>query len=195
MISILILAALGHTINTMTLGGMALAVGILVDDATVEIENIHRNLAMGKPLKRAILDGAEQIAVPAFVSTLSICIVFIPVSFLSGAAQSLFTPLGMAVVFAMMASYFLSRTLVPTMINTLLVKEVELYRQNAHELEEEGIHVEYTPELDENGSRNLPSRGTSSGGSIGRSTISLRNSGMFTPGCWPGALRIADSSA
>ncbi|WP_422924985.1 efflux RND transporter permease subunit [Singulisphaera sp. PoT] len=159
MISILILAALGHTINTMTLGGMALAVGILVDDATVEIENIHRNLAMGKPLKRAILDGAEQIAVPAFVSTLAICIVFIPVSFLSGAAQSLFTPLGMAVVFAMMASYFLSRTLVPTMINYLLGKEVELYRQNAHELEEEGIHVDYEPELDENGLPKPPAKG------------------------------------
>ncbi|MHC5539253.1 efflux RND transporter permease subunit, partial [Singulisphaera rosea] len=159
LISILILAALGHTINTMTLGGLALAVGILVDDATVEIENIHRNLAMGKPLKRAILDGAEQIAVPAFVSTLAICIVFIPVSFLSGAAQSLFTPLGMAVVFAMMASYFLSRTLVPTMINYLLGKEVELYRQNAHELEEEGIHVEHTPELDEFGNPKPPMKG------------------------------------
>ncbi len=158
-ISILILAALGHTINTMTLGGLALAVGILVDDATVEIENIHRNLAMGKPLKRAILDGAEQIAVPAFVSTLAICIVFIPVSFLSGAAQSLFTPLGMAVVFAMMASYFLSRTLVPTMINYLLGREVELYRQNAHELEEEGIHVEHTVELDEHGNPKPPLKG------------------------------------
>jgi len=159
LIAILILAALGHTINTMTLGGLALAVGILVDDATVEIENIHRNLAMGKPLKRAILDGAEQIAVPAFVSTLAICIVFIPVSFLSGAAQSLFTPLGMAVAFAMMASYFLSRTLVPTMVNGLLGKEVELYRQNAHELEEEGIHVEHTPELDEFGQPKPPAKG------------------------------------
>lgn len=159
MISILILSALGHTINTMTLGGLSLAVGILVDDATVEIENIHRNLAMGKPLKRAILDGAEQIAVPAFVSTLAICIVFIPVTFLSGAAQSLFTPLGMAVAFAMMASYFLSRTLVPTMINGMLGKEVELYRQNAHELEEEGIHVEYEPELDAFGQPKPPAKG------------------------------------
>ena len=159
LISILILAALGHTINTMTLGGLALAVGILVDDATVEIENIHRNLAMGKPLKRAILDGAEQIAVPAFVSTLAICIVFIPVSFLTGAVQSLFVPLGMAVVFAMMASYFLSRTLVPTMVNYLLGREVELYRQNAHELEEEGIHVEHAPELDEFGRPKPPARG------------------------------------
>jgi len=159
LISILILAALGHTINTMTLGGLALAVGILVDDATVEIENIHRNLAMGKPLKRAILDGAEQIAVPAFVSTLAICIVFIPVTFLSGAAQSLFTPLGMAVAFAMMASYFLSRTLVPTMVNGLLGKEVALYRQNTHELEEEGIHVEHAPELDEFGQAKPPAKG------------------------------------
>ena len=160
LISILILAALGHTINTMTLGGLALAVGILVDDATVEIENIHRNLAMGKPLKRAILDGAEQIAVPAFVSTLAICIVFIPVSFLSGAVQSLFVPLGMAVVFAMMASYFLSRTLIPTMVNYLLGREVELYRQNAHELEEEGIHVEpRAPELDEFGRPKPPAKG------------------------------------
>ena len=97
----------------MTLGGLALAVGILVDDATVEIENIHRNMGMRKPLARAILDGAQQIAVPAFVSTLSICIVFVPVLLLTGAAKYLFTPLAMAVVFAMMASYLLSRTLVP----------------------------------------------------------------------------------
>jgi multidrug efflux pump subunit AcrB len=159
LISILILAAMGHTLNTMTLGGLALAVGILVDDATVEIENIHRNLAMGKPLKRAILDGAEQIAVPAFVSTLAICIVFIPVSFLTGAVQSLFVPLGLAVVFAMMASYFLSRTLVPTMVNYLLGREVVLYRQNAHELEEEGIHVEHTPDLDEFGQPKPPAKG------------------------------------
>ena len=104
----------------MTLGGMALAVGILVDDATVEIENIHRNLGMKKPLRRAILDGAAQIAVPAFVSTLGICIVFVPVVFLTGPAASLFTPLALAVVFAMLASYFLSRTLVPTMVLYLL---------------------------------------------------------------------------
>jgi multidrug efflux pump subunit AcrB len=160
LISILLLSALGHTINTMTLGGLALAVGILVDDATVEIENIHRNLAMGKPLRRAILDGAQQIATPAFVSTLAICIVFTPVAFLTGAVQSLFVPLGLAVVFAMMASYFLSRTLVPTMVNFLLGKEVELYRQNAHELEEEGIHVEpHEPELDEYGQPKPPPKG------------------------------------
>src|SRR5262245_697939 len=118
--SISILSLLGQTINVMTLGGLALAVGILVDDATVEIENTHRNLAMGKPLVRAVLDGASQIAVPTFVSTLSICIVFVPVLLLTGPAQYLFTPLAMAVVFAMMASYLLSRTLVPTMVHHML---------------------------------------------------------------------------
>ncbi|MGB7836644.1 MAG: efflux RND transporter permease subunit, partial [Terrimicrobiaceae bacterium] len=101
--SIIILGALGQTLNIMTLGGLALAVGILVDDATVEIENIHRNLATGKPMVRAILDGAQQIAVPAFVSTLCICIVFVPVLFLSGVARFLFEPLAMAVIFAMLA--------------------------------------------------------------------------------------------
>jgi multidrug efflux pump subunit AcrB len=111
----------------MTLGGMALAVGILVDDATVEIENIHRNLHQRKRLVKAILDGAQQIAVPAFVSTLCICIVFVPVWFITGAAKSLFIPLAMAVVFAMMTSYLLSRTLVPTMVHYLLENEVELY--------------------------------------------------------------------
>ncbi|MGA7904684.1 MAG: efflux RND transporter permease subunit [Terrimicrobiaceae bacterium] len=118
--SIIILGALGQTLNIMTLGGLALAVGILVDDATVEIENIHRNLATGKPMVRAILDGAQQIAVPAFVSTLCICIVFVPVFFLSGVARFLFEPLAMAVIFAMLASYFLSRTVVPTMVKFLL---------------------------------------------------------------------------
>jgi multidrug efflux pump subunit AcrB len=113
--SIIALAALGQTLNVMTLGGLALAVGILVDDATVSIENIHRNLEHGKPLARAIVDGAEQIAIPAFVSTLSICIVFLPIFALSGPAAALFRPLAMAVIFAMAASYFLSRTLVPTM--------------------------------------------------------------------------------
>jgi multidrug efflux pump subunit AcrB len=119
-----ILSLLGQTINVMTLGGLALAVGILVDDATVEIENTHRNLAMGKPLIRAVLDGASQIAVPTFVSTLSICIVFVPVLLLTGTAQYLFTPLAMAVVFAMLASYLLSRTLVPTMVHHMLRTEV-----------------------------------------------------------------------
>ena len=122
------LGALGQTINVMTLGGLALAVGILVDDATVEIENIHRNLAMGKDLLQAILDGASQIAVPAFVSSLSICIVFVPIFFLSGPAASLFRPLAMAVIFAMLASYLLSRTLVPTMALHLLEKEKDLHQ-------------------------------------------------------------------
>ena len=128
--SVICLKLFGETLNTMTLGGLGLAVGILVDDATVEIENIHRNLAQGKDIEPAILDGAAQIAVPAFVSTLAICIVFVPVVFLSGAAKSLFTPLGMAVVFAMMASYFLSRTLVPTMVKFLLASEVEMYQDH-----------------------------------------------------------------
>ncbi len=127
LVSIIVMKFLGQTLNTMTLGGLGLAVGILVDDATVEIENIHRNLGLGKEIEPAILDGAAQIAVPAFVSTLAICIVFVPVVFLSGAARSLFTPLGMAVVFAMLASYFLSRTLVPTMVKFLLAAEVEVY--------------------------------------------------------------------
>jgi CzcA family heavy metal efflux pump len=127
--SIIILTALGETVNVMTLGGLALAVGILVDDATVEIENVHRNMAMKKPLTRAILDGAQQIAVPTLVSTLSICIVFVPVVMLTGAAKYLFTPLAMAVVFAMLASYFLSRTLVPTMVHYLLGPELPLYTE------------------------------------------------------------------
>ena len=132
--SIIVMGAMGQTLNVMTLGGLALAVGILVDDATVEIENIHRNLGQRKPLVRAILDGAQQIAMPAFVSTLSICIVFVPVVFLTGAVQSLFTPLALAVVIAMLASYFLSRTLVPTMVQYLLRSEIDRY------LDEEGGH-------------------------------------------------------
>jgi multidrug efflux pump subunit AcrB len=120
LVSIIALAALGQTLNVMTLGGMALAVGILVDDATVEIENVHRNMGQGKPIIRAILDGASEIATPAFVSTICICVVFVPVVFISGAAKSLFVPLAMAVVFAMMTSYFLSRTLVPTMMRYLM---------------------------------------------------------------------------
>src|SRR3954454_11054707 len=131
--SMMILSLLGETTNVMTLGGLALAVGILVDDATVEIENTHRNLAMRKPLVRAVLDGAQQIAAPAFVSTLSICIVFVPVLLLTGAAKYLFTPLAMAVVFAMMASYLLSRTLIPTMVHYMLRSEVKLYARGIHE--------------------------------------------------------------
>jgi CzcA family heavy metal efflux pump len=120
LVSICVLSALHETINIMTLGGLALAVGILVDDATVTIENIDRNLAQGKETVGAILDGAQQIAVPALVSTLSICIVFVPMFFLTGVARFLFVPLAEAVVFAMLASYFLSRTLVPTMAMYLL---------------------------------------------------------------------------
>ena len=132
LVSLIVLSLLGQTINVMTLGGLALAVGILVDDATVEIENTHRNMAMRKPLVRAVLDGAQQIAAPAFVSTLSICIVFVPVLLLTGAAKYLFTPLAMAVVFAMMASYFLSRTLIPTMVHYMLRPEVKLYARGQH---------------------------------------------------------------
>ncbi len=118
--SLSVLAALGQTINIMTLGGLALAVGILVDDATVAIENINWNLEKGLPVKQAILDGAAQISIPALVSTLCICIVFVPMFFLSGVAQYLFVPFAEAVMFAMMASYLLSRTLVPTLAHYLL---------------------------------------------------------------------------
>jgi multidrug efflux pump subunit AcrB len=118
--SLACLAALGETINIMTLGGLALAVGILVDDATVEIENINRNLEAGKEIEQAILDGAAQIATPALVSTLAICIVFVPMFFLSGVSKYLFVPMAEAVVFAMLASYLLSRTVVPTMARYLL---------------------------------------------------------------------------
>jgi CzcA family heavy metal efflux pump len=118
--SIIALSALGETINLMTLGGLALAVGILVDDATVTIENIHRYLAEGKDIEEAILDGAQQVAIPALVSTLSICIVFVPMFLLTGVARYLFVPLAEAVVFAILASYLLSRTLVPTMAKYFL---------------------------------------------------------------------------
>jgi CzcA family heavy metal efflux pump len=129
LVSILCLSALGETLNIMTLGGLALAVGILVDDATVEIENINRNLAMGKETVQAILDGAQQIAVPAFVSTLCICIVFIPMFFLSGVAKFLFVPLAEAVSFAMLASYMWSRTIVPTLAMYLLSSEDEYHAE------------------------------------------------------------------
>ncbi|MDF1504157.1 efflux RND transporter permease subunit [Roseisolibacter sp. H3M3-2] len=121
--SVIVLSALGQTMNVMTLGGLALAVGVLVDDATVGIENIHRHLHDGKDVEDAILDGAQQIAVPTLVSTLAICIVFVPVFFLGGAAGSLFAPLAMAVVFAMLASYVISRTLVPTLVKYALEYE------------------------------------------------------------------------
>ncbi|MCU1335929.1 MAG: Cation efflux system protein CusA [Bryobacterales bacterium] len=131
--SLLILSALGQTINIMTLGGLALAVGILVDDATVTIENIERQMASGKELHQAILDGAEQIAVPALVSTLSISIVFVPMFFLTGVARYLFVPLAEAVVFALLASYFFSRTLVPTLIMYLMKKEAERHQHPEQE--------------------------------------------------------------
>ena len=131
--SIIAMSLVGQTLNVMTLGGLALAVGILVDDATVEIENIHRNLGQGKPIKRAILDGAQQIATPALVATLCICIVFTPVVLLTGVSQSLFTPLAMAVVFAMLSSYVLSRTLVPVMAQSLLPSEMHLYREDGEQ--------------------------------------------------------------
>ncbi|MGA8743834.1 MAG: efflux RND transporter permease subunit [Terracidiphilus sp.] len=118
--SITVLSLLHETINIMTLGGLALAVGILVDDATVEIENINRNLEQGKEIEQAILDGAAQIATPALISTLAICIVFVPMFLLSGVARYLFVPMAEAVVFAMLASYLLSRTVVPTMAKYLL---------------------------------------------------------------------------
>jgi multidrug efflux pump subunit AcrB len=116
-----------QTINIMTLGGFALAIGMLVDDATVEVENIHRNLALDKPLTLAVLDSAAQIAVPAIVATLSICIVFFPVFLLRGTAKYLFTPLALSVVFSMLASYFLSRTLVPMMSRAILGPEADAH--------------------------------------------------------------------
>jgi len=126
LVSICVMSALGETINIMTLGGLALAVGILVDDATVEIENIHRNLVTIPEVVPAILEGARQIAVPAMVSTLCICIVFLPMFLLTGVARYLFIPLAEAVVFAMLASYLLSRTLVPTMA-------MYLFKPHVHE--------------------------------------------------------------
>ena len=120
--SIIMLSLMGYSLNLMTLGGLALAVGILVDDATVTIENIHRHMAMGKGLKQAILDGSQQIVVPALVSMLCICIVFLPVLLLTGAAKYLFTPMALAVVFSILASYGISRTLVPVMARHLLLE-------------------------------------------------------------------------
>jgi multidrug efflux pump subunit AcrB len=134
--SIAVLSALGETFNLMTLGGLALAVGILVDDATVAIENIHRHMALGQELEESIIKGSQEIAVPAFVSTLCICIVFVPMFFLTGVAHYLFVPLAEAVVFAILASYIISRTLVPTMV-------MWLYR-HVHKTGEQ--HVEHIDE-------------------------------------------------
>ncbi|HVY30399.1 MAG TPA: efflux RND transporter permease subunit [Polyangiaceae bacterium] len=131
--SISLLYALGYTLNVMTLGGMSLAVGILVDDATVALENIHRNMAQRKPFLRAIIDGAQEIAVPAFVSTLCICIVFVPVAFITGPAKYLFAPMALAVVFAMLMSYLLSRTLVPTLVKYLLETEAAAHHNAGHD--------------------------------------------------------------
>jgi CzcA family heavy metal efflux pump len=130
--SIIVLSALGETMNTMTLGGLALAIGILVDDATVTIENIHRHID-GQPLREAVLIGASEIATPTLVSTLTICIVFVSVVFLTGPAKFLFTPMALAVVFAMLASYVLSRTLVPVLVNFLLGAEHSFEGHNVHE--------------------------------------------------------------
>ncbi len=135
--SLVVLWCCGQTINVMTLGGLALAVGILVDDATVEIENTHRNMVHESSLIKAILDSASQVAAPALVSSLCICLVFTPVVLLSGPARYLFTPLAMAVVFAMLASYFLSRTLVPTMMHFLLESEMPLYQDSEASRREE----------------------------------------------------------
>lgn len=129
--ALIIMRELGYTLNAMTLGGLALAVGILVDDATVEIENIHRNLALGKSPTRAILDGAAQIAVPAFVASTCISIVFVSVFFLEGPAKALFAPMGVAVALSVMASYVLSRTLIPTLIQALL-KGLEPGQMTSH---------------------------------------------------------------
>ncbi len=134
--SIIVLSATGQTLNVMTLGGMALAVGILVDNGIVVIENIYRNLGTGKDLRHAILEAAQQIAAPTLVATMAICIVFVPILFLGGAAGSLFKPLALAVVYAMVASYLLSRTFVPVMVHILVKKEASLH-QHGHE---ENIH-------------------------------------------------------
>lgn len=138
--SITILSALGETINIMTLGGLALAVGILVDDATVAIENINWNLEQGKEVEQAILDGAKQIAVPALVSTLCICIVFVPMFFLGGVAQYLFVPMAEAVVFAMLMSYLLSRTLVATLAKYLLHQHLPSEEQKEHKNRFAALH-------------------------------------------------------
>jgi multidrug efflux pump subunit AcrB len=130
--SVAVLSALGETLNLMTLGGLALAVGILVDDATVAIENIHRHMASGQPLDESIIKGSQEIALPAFVSTLCICIVFVPMFFLTGIAHYLFVPLAEAVVFAILASYAISRTLVPTLV-MWFYRNVQLHGEHINE--------------------------------------------------------------
>jgi len=137
--SLILLNLAGQTVNVMTLGGLALSVGILVDNSTVTIENIFRNLEQKKTLTRSILDGAQQINVPIFVSTLAICIVFVPVLLLTGPARYLFTPLSMAVVFAMLASYILSRTLVPTMVHYLCASDAEIHTKGEEHVKRSGL--------------------------------------------------------
>jgi len=144
MTSIVLLSLLGETLNIMTLGGLSLAIGILVDDATVAIENIHRNIASGKKLDLAILDGSYEVAIPAFVSTLSICIVFLPVVLLVGPAKFLFTPMALAVVFAIVASYVISRTLVPVMIKFILPAEMYLYTGGGAKTAIDRYHVKFS---------------------------------------------------
>lgn len=144
MTSIIILHFLGETLNLMTLGGLALAIGILVDDATVAIENIHRNINSGKPLEQAILDGSYEVTIPAFVSTLSICIVFLPVVLLVGPAKFLFTPFALAVVFAIIASYILSRTLVPVMIKFILPSEMYMYTGGGPQTALDRYHLKFS---------------------------------------------------
>lgn len=143
LVSITILNALGESLNIMTLGGLTLAVGILVDDATVTIENINWHLERGKSVQEAIMLGAEQIAFPAIVSTLSICIVFIPLFYLEGISKYLFVPMAQAVIFAMLASYLLSRTLVPTMANYLFHNE-EQPSENYFNKKLKTIHEAFT---------------------------------------------------
>ena len=167
LVSIIVLWFLGETLNVMTLGGMSLAVGILVDDATVEIENIHRNLHMRKRLVQAILDGAREIATPAFVATLCICIVFVPVVFITGAAKYLFTPLAMAVVFAMLTSYLLSRTLVPTLTHYLLASEVEMYGGVIDQDDPHAVHARHAQEAHEHG-QPVPPEDQTVGDRLGR---------------------------
>lgn len=144
MTSIIFLSLMGETLNIMTLGGLTLAIGILVDDATVAIENIHRNITGGKQLEQAILDGSYEVTIPAFVSTLAICIVFLPVVLLVGPAKFMFTPLALSVVFAIVASYCLSRTLLPVMIKFLLPPEMYLYTGGGPQTALDRYHVKFT---------------------------------------------------
>lgn len=143
MTSIILLSLTGETLNVMTLGGLALAVGILVDDATVAIENIHRNIMGKKPLITAIMDGSYEVTIPAFVSTLSICIVFLPVVLLTGPAKFLFVPFALAVVYAITASYILSRTFVPVMIKFILPAEMYLYTGEGPRTALDRYHVKF----------------------------------------------------